>query len=373
MSESPPDSDSDSAASAGPRQLAPQDPPPPEPEPPAPRPTPWVTLVLAAANIAVWIVTVAMGASVISPSAQWLFDHGGNLGAATLAGEEWRLFTSMFLHVGLLHIAMNMLGLITGGRVVERLFGPLGFAAIYLVSGLAGSLATALRPGVVSVGASGAIFGVLGALGAYYLLHRERMEMNVAKESRGLLVFIAYNLIFGLTQSGIDMYAHLGGLVGGFLCGLAIEVARTGPRLPRTAAVAAAGLIAVISAAYIVPPPTDEDHRAITAFLAAEREVVGRWNTVIIPDLQGGKLSDEEAAAAIERDIVPPWRAAREAFEQSGAGGPKRTEIIAYMSKRQEAWELLVQAVRANDDAKAELAKRRFQEAEELATKIGGD
>src|SRR5687767_2163025 len=95
-----------------------EEPAAPPAEAPAPmKLTPWVTIALAAANVAVWLLTVALGASVTSPSPQQLFEYGGNLGAATLDGEEWRLFTSMFLHYGLMHVAMNMYGLYSGGRL----------------------------------------------------------------------------------------------------------------------------------------------------------------------------------------------------------------------------------------------------------------
>ncbi len=339
--------------------------------PAAPEHTAWVTIVLAAANIAVWIVTIALGASVISPSPEWLVEHGGNLGAITLEGEEWRLFTSMFLHIGVIHIAMNMAGLIIGGRLIERLFGHLGFATIYLIAGLAGSLATALRPGVVSAGASGAIFGVLGALGAYYVLHRERMDQRIAKEASGLLVVVAYNVMIGFTDEGIDMYAHLGGFAAGFLCGLAIEVARSGPRLPRTLAVAAVGLGAVIAGAFAAPSPIDEDQRAISAFAAAEETALARWKE-LVGQAQSETIDDERLADAIEQDILPPWRAAREAYDRSGAGGARRATLLDYMRVRQEGWEIMAQGLRAHDSDEVQRGQARFHEADELINKLTG-
>ena len=208
---------------------------------------PWVTGVLAAANIAVWIVTLGFGADPLAPSAQWMFEHGGNAAPYTLAGEEWRIATSMFLHYGIVHLAMNMVGLIGGGRLVERTFGRVGFLAIYVTSGLAGGLASALRTGVVSAGASGAIFGSLGALGAFYLLHRDRMDKAVAKEASGLLVFLGYNVVFGFTQQGIDMYAHLGGLAAGFVVGIALAALR------RTVIVSVLAVGAVVAAIVLAP------------------------------------------------------------------------------------------------------------------------
>lgn len=347
----------------------------PEPEP-LPEHTPWVTIALAAANIVVWFVTLALGASVISPSPEWLFEHGGNLGAITLAGEEWRLFTSMFLHIGVLHIAMNMAGLIIGGRVIERLFGHLGFAAIYVISGLAGSLATALRPGVVSAGASGAIFGVLGALGAYYVIHRGRMDPRIARQASGLLVVVAYNVINGFVATGIDMYAHLGGLGAGFLCGFAMEIERGEPRLPRTLAVTAVGLVAVIVAAFAAPAPFDQgvavaqqEQRTFLALFGAEEKLLGRWNE-LVEQVQADQVTDDQLADAIEQELLPPWRAALEAFDRSGAGGARRERLLDYLRTRQEAWEIMVGGLRAHDGDEVRRGQERMQAADALARKL---
>lgn len=221
---------------------------------PAPHYIPWVTVVLAAANIAVWLVTIGLGADPLTPSAQWMFEHGGNAGPFTLAGEEWRIVTSMFLHYGIVHLAMNMVGLVGGGRLVERTYGRRSFFAIYVTSGLAGGLASALRTGVVSAGASGAIFGSLGSLGAFYLLHRDRMDRAVAKEASGLLIYVAYNVVFGFTQPGIDMYAHLGGLAAGFVVGIAlVGRGQRAPRMRRTGLVSALAIGIVVSGILLAP------------------------------------------------------------------------------------------------------------------------
>ena len=206
-----------------------------------------------------------------------MLEHGGNYGSATLGGEPWRLFTSMFLHYGVLHLAMNMLGLIDGGRHVERMYGRAGFVALYLVAGLAGSLATSLRSNVVSAGASGAIFGVFGAFGAFLLLHRDRLDKEeVTKQSRGLLIFLVYNLYIGITAQGIDVVAHLGGLGAGFLAGLALELGtHTGPStIRRSLAVAVIGCALVFAATLIAPRPVN----ALADLAEVEGVVLERWN-----------------------------------------------------------------------------------------------
>jgi len=341
--------------------------------PVAPRPkhTPWVTFALAAANIGIWILTVALGASPLDPSAQWLFEHGGNMGAATLAGEPWRLFTSMFLHSGVLHLAMNMLGLLGGGQLIERLFGRVGFTAIYVIAGLAGSLASALRPdaGIVSVGASGAIFGVLGAVGAYYVLHRERVDQSTLNELKGLLACVAYNVIFGLQQSGIDMYAHTGGFVGGLLCGLALARGHDRPPLRRAVATGVLGVAAVIAAAFVVPVPVDEDRAAIMTFASVEKQILARWSE-LVDQSRAESMTEAQLADAIEQELLPPWRAGRAAFEQSGAGGPKRDVLIDYMRLRQEGWEIMAKGLRASDVPTIKRGQARFRESDEAAKRL---
>jgi rhomboid protease GluP len=341
-----------------------------EPGPSRLKSTPWVTIAIIAANVAVWLVTLALGASPIEPSSEWLIEHGGNLGAVTLDGEPWRLFTSMFLHIGVMHLAMNMIGLMTGGQLVERLFGRLGFATIYLISGLVGSLASALRPvGVVSVGASGAIFGVLGAHVAYYALHRERLDQRIARDSIGLLVVVAYNLVLGFTTPGIDMRAHLGGLAAGFLCGLALEL-RLVPgarRLLRTAAVGAVGLAVVIAAALAAPAPVDEP-RAINAFAAVEGQVIARWGE-LVDQAQRQEITDDALAGAIERDILGPWRAARDEFARRDAGGARREALLEYMRLREEGWATMARGLHAHDGAAMQRGMQRLQDAAAVARK----
>jgi rhomboid protease GluP len=257
---------------------------------------------------------------------------------------------------------MNMLGLVGGGRLAERLFGRVGFATLYLIAGLAGSIATALRPGVVSVGASGAIFGVLGAVGAYYLLHRDRMDPRTAKEASGLLVFIAYNILFGLSQTGIDMYAHIGGLAGGFACGLALELGRREPRGSRPLAVAALGVAAMLAAAFAVPAPVDPQRQAFEAFAEIERQAQGRW-AELVGKAQRQEITDDALADAIDRDILVPWREGRAAFEQSGAGGTRRDAVLAYLRDMQESWETVAAGLRDHDSDAVERGIKRMQDA----------
>ena len=144
-------------------------------------------------------------------------------GQLIAAGEYWRLFAAMFLHSGWLHLGLNSLGLFVFGQQVEQLYGHGRVIAIYLLTGLAGSAASyalnlSLAPNVIGVGASGAVFGVLGGLVAFFLSHRNQLGDMGRRSLVGLLVLAGANLLYGFVTSGIDNYAHM----GGFICGVAL-------------------------------------------------------------------------------------------------------------------------------------------------------
>lgn len=135
-------------------------------------------------------------------------------------GEYYRLFTSMFLHIGLIHLAFNMYALYVIGQDVEQLYGAARFLLIYLLGGLGGSLASyLLSSGGLSAGASGAIFALIGASIAYFYLHRNTFGARGQAQLRSMLMLAGINLLFGFTIPGINNLAHLGGLVFGALVG----------------------------------------------------------------------------------------------------------------------------------------------------------
>lgn len=143
-------------------------------------------------------------------------------GPLIATGEYWRLFTAMFLHVGLTHLAFNSVGLFILGVQVERLFGHYRFTAIYILAGLSGSVASfAFNTTGIAAGASGAIFGVFGALVAFFVVRRNLMGEMGRQTLTGLLVLLAINLFYGFASPGIDNFAHMGGFVSGFALGIA--------------------------------------------------------------------------------------------------------------------------------------------------------
>jgi len=219
-------------------------------------PTPWarsrtspmmVTQALLAINIAVF-VAMALSGIALDPTSRQLIPWGANYGPLTLGGQQWRLLTSMFVHGGLLHILFNMWCLWDLGTLCESLYGQATFAAVYLISGIAGSLASVWwHPAVPSVGASGAIFGIVGALiASYYLGEFSMPRFAVAGHLRSVLVFAGYSLLFGAVSGRTDNAAHIGGLVAGLIFGALIaRLAPGGEMFPRAAVILVVALLVV--------------------------------------------------------------------------------------------------------------------------------
>ena len=178
----------------------------------------WVTPALVVMNLAAFVaIVVRSGGTYVDPQemARW-----ANAGLVTTRGEWWRLLTATFLHWNLAHVALNMWALWNAGRLTERLYGSTTFLAMYLASGILGSLASiAWNPTVVSAGASGAVFGVLGALLACTLREHGLPRVVVKAHRWSTLTFVVLNLALGAISPNIDNAAHLGGLAAGLVLG----------------------------------------------------------------------------------------------------------------------------------------------------------
>ena len=193
---------------------------------------PWVqresaislTKVLFGINIAVFVAMVAASDSATN-FPERVFEHfGANIGTLTLSGDWWRLLTYMFLHSGLMHIAFNMWCLWDLGALCESLYGRWTFAAIYLTTGIAAGLASAgWHPMISSVGASGAIFGLAGALISGFALGEFSLpSVAIRSTLRSLVLFAVVNLFLGAVIPHVDNTAHIGGLVSGLVMGALI-------------------------------------------------------------------------------------------------------------------------------------------------------
>jgi membrane associated rhomboid family serine protease len=209
-----------------------------------------VTMALIGINVAVYLLELALGGTV-NGQGNWIYEHGvlvasaqysdGSL-AGVAHGEWWRLVTAAFLHYGPFHLLINMYSLYFAGSLLEHVIGRWRFLLLYLVSGIAGSAgALWLSPNGLTVGASGAIFGILGGL---FVLERSR-HIATGGQVAGLIVI---NLIFTFAVSGISVGGHLGGLVAGVVLMYLFLHTR---RSPASSVAAAVGIFVVsIAVAY---------------------------------------------------------------------------------------------------------------------------
>jgi len=206
---------------------------------------PVVTWALVGINVVVYLITVAQGYDINHPGGALFFKWA--LSAPAVAnGGWWRLLTTAFLHGSVLHIGLNMLGLVWLGSPVERFVGHGRYLALYVVSGLAGSAgALVWSPNVVTVGASGAIFGILGAM----LIIEYQATGQLAGQAFSLIVI---NMLFSVTFSrGISVGGHVGGLLGGVLAMLALSrfgrshLAYGRPGLAGVAALVGVGILSI--------------------------------------------------------------------------------------------------------------------------------
>jgi len=170
---------------------------------------PIITYVLIALCALMFIIS-GFGADTLM-----LVKYGANVGSLVKNGEIYRLISYMFLHAGIIHMFFNMYSLYIVGPRVEDFYGKWKFLAIYVISGISGGLLSiAMNGDVVSVGASGAIFGLFGAL--LYFGYNYRGYIGSMIKSQ-ILPIVIYNLVIGFFISGIDMWGHVGGLIGGML------------------------------------------------------------------------------------------------------------------------------------------------------------
>jgi len=225
---------------------------------------PWVqressvtlTQIIFGANVMVFIAMAYTNGSLTASFPFSLSVHfGANYGPLTLSGDWWRLLTYMFLHGDIFHIAMNMWCLWNLGSLCESLYGRWTYAAVYIITGVAGGVASLVwNPGVWSVGASGAIFGLTGALiASLYLGEFNLPRYAIQANLKSLLFFAGFNILLGISPIGdlfgihVDNACHIGGLVSGLALGALI--ARVAPQHDSSRRV---GVLVVVALAVVV-------------------------------------------------------------------------------------------------------------------------
>lgn len=177
---------------------------------------PFFTYTLLGINLIVFLLMTLAGGST---NQSVLIAFGAKVNTLIQAGQIWRFLTSAFIHIGIMHLAFNLYALWALGPLTEESFGHRRFLTIYILSALGGSIASFLFTTALSAGASGAIFGLLGAL-LYFSYKRPYLWKSGL--GMNLIIVIFVNFGFGLLQPGIDNFAHLGGLLTGTISGMVL-------------------------------------------------------------------------------------------------------------------------------------------------------
>lgn len=263
----------------------------------------WLTKLLIVANLLVFAAMLIDGAGLWHSTNAIQLAWGANFGPATQDGEWWRLGSAMFLHFGALHLLLNMWALWDAAQWVERMYGHVRFASIYIISGLAGNLLSLVIQGnsAISGGASGAIFGIYGALLTF--LWRERSAIT-PHEFRwlfwGAFGFAIATIVMGFIIPGIDNSAHIGGFISGILASIVFSQPVSSRALPiKTSLIAACGMVSAI-ALLVLNIPTPKYHwsdellirKQIEDFLQQDQVINRSWLEIMHEDKQNAMTFD---------------------------------------------------------------------------------
>jgi rhomboid protease GluP len=285
-------------------------------------PRAWFTPVLIGLNVLVFAVMAFNGAGVFETDSAVHVRFGSNLGLLTWTGEPWRLLTSAFLHFGVMHLAFNMYALHKGGVLAERLYGSPRFLVIYLLAAIAGSVVSGWwNPLRNSAGASGAVFGVYGALLVFFAMRRHELPISLLRTAgRGALLLVVYSLIIGATSEHIDNACHVGGLLAGGLAGwllirpLEVEARRVHQpgKIAGRATFVVAALAVLASPLWSIGTARHAElafYRVIHDFRAEEDRLVDLAREIVKAN-EAGKLDGPRAAARLNQEVIVPWHVA---------------------------------------------------------------
>lgn len=322
-----------------------------------------VTSCLLLLNLAFFGLMLAFGGGMWQTSTTVPLAWGANFGPATQDDQWWRLVTAMFVHFGVLHLGLNMLALWDVGRLVERLFGWWRFLLLYLGGGVLGNLLSLVVQGnqAVSGGASGAIFGLYGALLVFLVRERRQVERREFRWVFGAaVVFTVLTLVMGQVLHGIDNAAHLGGLAGGALFGsLLVRPLSASSPVPRRWWAAVGLLLGATLLLQRLPEPhylMSHEMRARAAvqqFLKTDRLATARWGAILAKGRQQSVPFDE-LAGNIDSQVTRVYLHSLEQLKAANPGPevPSARTLEAlqdYASARVHASHEMVQDLRSKN------------------------
>jgi rhomboid protease GluP len=340
-------------------------------------PAVYVTYLLLAVNILVFLAMTIAGVG-LSPTNQGLIRWGADFGPRTTNGEWWRLVTSMFVHIGFLHIAFNMFALLQVGPLMERILGNLAYTVVYFICGLGGAIASVtMHPYAISAGASGAIFGLYGALVGFMTVRPKDVPEEVLSGLlKGALSVIGYNVIYGLMSSTTDMSAHVGGLLCGYACGLALSLPISlegAARRTRRLAVVFLSAAFLLSAATLRVPRTQDLEGSFKKMGDVEKKALAAYQQALFA-FASRKSTAGDFAVVLEKEILPPWNAERQSLSALVRLPARQQQVvdllIKYMDARAGAWSLLDAGLRENRRDQIQLGIGKQAEAVRLTREL---
>lgn len=316
--------------------------------------TPWpvITPAIVLLNVFVFIRMLFGEGSLSDPDT--LLAWGGSFGPRTTNGEWWRLFTSLFVHAGPLHLLTDIAGLAIVGLMLERLVGHFAFATVYLGAGIFAGLASlSADPMAVTVGSSGAIFGLYGLLLASAVWGALKRSLTiplpaVKQMAPGVAIFLLYNLATG----GLGAAAG-NGLVMGFIAGLVLAWGVSERKTPaiRSAAAMAATLVIVVAAAVPLRGFTDVKPE-IARVLAVEDRTTQVYDKAV-KQFQLGAIDAESLAQVIHTSVLPELQAVSARLKSLERVPAEHRPLVAnageYLRLRSESWRLRAEGLRKHE------------------------
>lgn len=315
-----------------------------------------ITYTIIGVNVLVFIAMIISGVNFFDPSTEQLAKWGGNFKPYTTGGEWWRLLTSTFVHAGILHILFNMYALYMVGIYLEPMLGKWRYAAAYLCTGLLASIASIWWHGdaIVSVGASGAIFGLYGVFLALLTTKIIPDKMRKALlQSIGIFVF--YNLAYGATKAGVDNAAHIGGILSGFVIGYCYYLSLKNEQRLKPVFISALllGTTIVISSFYVTSSKDDA-----TAY-QKHIEQFAKIEEVAVSPLKN--LNDPSLLKQVSTITQPKWAEAKKIMDETAgyklsSGLKKNQDLLRqYIDLRIQQTDLIILVLQGHEDANKEL------------------
>jgi rhomboid protease GluP len=338
--------------------------------------TPWavVTPGLVVLNIAIFARMIFDEGPISEP--RTLMAWGGNFGPSTTNGEWWRLVTALFIHAGLLQLFVDAVALVQIGLLLERLTGPFAFASVYLGTGMLVNLVNlSQHPVTVTVGSSGAVFGLYGlflAQALWGLLHRSPVTIPLRALKRlavPALVFVLYTMATNRLGSPAIV-----GLATGCVSGLLL-VKGVNERKPtvRQVTIAAAAILVVTAVSAVLLRGMTDARPEIVRLVAVEERIAALYQKAV-GQFRNGRMSANELARLIDQTIMPELQAVRTRVTALNRVPPEQQTLVAgaqeYLRLRDESWRLRSEGLHKSNLPTLTKAERPERAALEVLEKI---